>query len=66
MGKSQATFRRPNASEQLVLEHFQLRLLTEPAELEQWLTAPTADATKLQKPLPDGELKIVARGQKHD
>jgi hypothetical protein len=40
MGKNQATFRRPNASEQLVLEHFELRLLTAPAELERcndWL-----------------------------
>jgi hypothetical protein len=34
MGKIEAKFRRPSASEQLVLEHFQLRLLTEPAELE--------------------------------
>ena len=34
MGKIKAKFRRPIASEQLVLEHFQLRLLTEPAELE--------------------------------
>lgn len=34
MGKNQATFRRPNANEQLVLEHFELRRLAEPAELE--------------------------------
>ncbi|MDQ1301862.1 MAG: ISAs1 family transposase [Chloroflexota bacterium] len=34
MGKIKAKFRRPSASEQLVLEHFQLQLLTEPAELE--------------------------------
>jgi hypothetical protein len=34
MGKIKAKFRRPSASEQLVLEHFQLRLLTELAELE--------------------------------
>lgn len=33
MGKSKANFRRPSASEQLVLEHFQVRLLTAPEEL---------------------------------
>lgn len=34
MGKNQATFRRPSANEQLVLDRFELRLLTEPAEFE--------------------------------
>ena len=33
MAKPKAQFRRPSANEQLVLDHFQLRLLTEPAEL---------------------------------
>jgi len=33
MAKPKAKFRRPTASEQLVLEHFQLRVLTEAAEL---------------------------------
>ena len=33
MAKRKAQFRRPSASEQLVLEHFQLRLLTAPDEL---------------------------------
>ncbi|MGH7957689.1 MAG: Druantia anti-phage system protein DruA, partial [Opitutaceae bacterium] len=33
MGKAKAKFRRPGASEQLVLEHLQVRLLTEPDEL---------------------------------
>ena len=32
MAKLKAQFRRPSASEQLVLEHMQLRLLSEPAE----------------------------------
>ena len=32
MAKLKAQFRRPSASEQLVLEHLQLRLLSEPAE----------------------------------
>lgn len=33
MAKPKAQFRRPSASEQLVLEHFQVRLLTAPDEL---------------------------------
>lgn len=33
MGKPKAKFRRPSASEQLVLEYLQVRLLTEPDEL---------------------------------
>lgn len=35
-------------------------------EVETWLTAPTEEALKLQRPLPDGTLKIVARGVKTD
>jgi hypothetical protein len=30
------------------------------------MTAPTAEALKLQRPLPDGALMIVARGEKWD
>jgi putative SOS response-associated peptidase YedK len=35
--------------------------LTKPDEIETWMTAPTEEALKLQRPLPDGSLKIVAR-----
>jgi len=35
-------------------------------EIKTWLTAPTTDALKLQRPLPDGSLKIVGRGMKKD
>ena len=35
-------------------------------EVKHWLTAPIADALKLQRPLNDGSLKIIARGQKMD
>ena len=41
-------------------------ILTKPEEIETWMTAPTDVALKLQRPLPDGSLKIVARGEKKD
>ena len=41
-------------------------ILTTPAEIEIWMTAPAEEALKLQRPLPDGALQIVARGQKKD
>ncbi|WMT92939.1 SOS response-associated peptidase family protein [Pelagibacterium sp. H642] len=41
-------------------------ILTTPDEVETWLTAPWNQARALQRPLPDGMLKIVARGVKED
>ena len=41
-------------------------ILTDAAEIETWLTAPVEEALKLQRPLPDGSLKIVATGAKKD
>lgn len=41
-------------------------ILTTRAEIDLWLTAPAREALALQKPLPDGALRIVARGQKRD
>ena len=41
-------------------------ILTTVAEIEQWMTAPAEEALKLQRPLPDGALKIVARGERKD
>lgn len=41
-------------------------ILTTADEIEIWLTAPWEEAEALQRPLPDGALKIVAVGQKKD
>ena len=41
-------------------------ILTTQKEIETWMTAPPDEALKLQRPLPDGLLRIVARGVKED
>lgn len=41
-------------------------ILTTPDEAEAWLGTPWSEATKLQRPLPDGVLEVVARGVKKD
>lgn len=41
-------------------------ILTTRDEIELWMTAPTAEALRLQRPLPDGALMVVARGLKQD
>ena len=41
-------------------------ILTTPDEVETWMMAPPDQALKLQRPLPDGALRIVARGVKED
>jgi putative SOS response-associated peptidase YedK len=39
-------------------------ILTSADELEHWMTAPQSEALKLQRPLPDDALRIVARGRR--
>lgn len=41
-------------------------ILSEPAEMEEWLTATPKQALELQRPLSAGRLVIVARGEKRD
>jgi putative SOS response-associated peptidase YedK len=41
-------------------------ILTSPDEVETWMTAPADEALKLQRPLPDEALRIVAHGVKED
>jgi putative SOS response-associated peptidase YedK len=41
-------------------------ILTEPDGWQTWLDAPWAEAKTLQRPLPDGSLRIVLRGVKED
>ena len=41
-------------------------ILTEPDEIETWLTAPWPEAIRLHQPLPDGALRVVSRGAKQD
>ncbi len=41
-------------------------ILTQSDEWEAWMAAPWVEAAALQRPLPDGAVRIVARGQKQD
>ena len=41
-------------------------ILTREEELDAWLAAPWPEAGRLQRPLPDGSLRIVTRGERKD
>ena len=56
----------PNAEIGAVYPKAMPVILTEPAEWRLWLTAPAPEALALQRPLPDGLLRIVAEGARED
>ncbi|HVY17615.1 MAG TPA: SOS response-associated peptidase [Rhodopila sp.] len=41
-------------------------ILTDPEEWNAWMSAPWSEVRELQRPLPDGSLRIVAHGEKMD
>ena len=41
-------------------------ILTTSEECDLWMSGEWEKASKLQRPLPDGSLKIVASGEKED
>lgn len=55
---------QPNADVAGTHEKAMPVILTTEDEVMTWLTAPANDVPKLQRPLPDGALKIVARGER--
>ncbi len=56
----------PNAEVAMVHPQAMPVILTKEEERDIWLRAPWEEAGALQKPLPDGALKVVRRGEKQD
>lgn len=57
---------RPNAEVEAFHPKAMPVILTEPSEIERWMSASWEEARGLQRPLADGALRIVARGVKLD
>ena len=56
----------PNVEVGAIHEKAMPVILTDPDDIETWMTAPWEEARRLQRPLPDGVLQIVAKGVKDD
>ncbi|MGF7159186.1 putative SOS response-associated peptidase YedK [Rhodoligotrophos appendicifer] len=56
----------PNAEVDLIHPKAMPVILTTQEEIDVWMLGEWAEASGLQRPLPDGSLRIVARGQKKD
>jgi putative SOS response-associated peptidase YedK len=56
----------PNAEVEAIHPKAMPVILRNPDEIDTWMTAPTPEALKLQRPLPDRALRIVAHGTKED
>jgi putative SOS response-associated peptidase YedK len=56
----------PNAEVRAIHPTAMPVILRSQAEIQTWMTAPVNEALKLQRPLADGALRVVARGRKLD
>jgi putative SOS response-associated peptidase YedK len=56
----------PNAEVGAICPKAMPVILRTAKECEAWMSAPWAEAAKLQRPLPDGSLQIVVHGARKD